>query len=59
MRSESFRALCGDLADAEIALQRWQNSTLPEKVARCSEYTALVDGLRAELKQVVIDKNAG
>lgn len=56
LSSESFRTLCGDLAEAELALQRWENSTLPAKEARCAEYRLLIDGLETELRQVIDEK---
>jgi len=54
--SESFRTLCGDLAEAELALKRWENSTLPGKEARCAEYRQIIDGLEAELRQAVHER---
>lgn len=57
--SESFRTLCSDLAEAELALDRWESSTLPGKEARCVEYRLLIDGLEAELRQVVHEKQIG
>lgn len=56
LSSESFRTLCGDLAEAELALQRWETSTLPTKEARCAEYRLLIDGLETELRQVIDEK---
>ena len=53
LRSESFRALCGDLAEAEAALRRWEKSGAPEYAARRVEFRHLVDGLEAELRQAI------
>lgn len=56
--SESFRALCGDLAEAEVALLRWQESGVPVTAARCVEYRHLIDGLEAELRQAIFERQA-
>ena len=49
LRSESFRTLCGDFADAEQALRLWEKSKTPHGAAHCAEYRLLVEGLGAEL----------
>ncbi|HEY5795870.1 MAG TPA: hypothetical protein VIU82_12715 [Bosea sp. (in: a-proteobacteria)] len=54
--NESFRTLCGDLAEAEQALRRWQKSGVAGHAARCLEYRHLIDGLEAELRQVVRER---
>jgi hypothetical protein len=56
--SESFRALCGDLAEAEGALLRWERSAVAGAAARCVEYRHLIDGLEAELRQAVFERQA-
>lgn len=53
LRSESFRSLCGDLAEAEAALRRWEKSCAPEHAARCLEFRHIIDGLEAELRQTI------
>ena len=47
-RDESFRSICEDLADAESALQKLENSQSPKRDQRCSEYRELVDSLAKE-----------
>lgn len=54
--SESFRALCGDLAEAEQALRRWQESEAAGHAARSVEYRHLIDGLEAELRQAIRER---
>ena len=49
MTDESFRSLCEDLAEAEVALAWWERSVSPLRVARCTEYRSLVRDLAAEL----------
>jgi hypothetical protein len=56
LRDESFRALCGDLAEAEQALRRWQSSRAAGHAERCVEYRHLVDGLEAELRQAIRER---
>jgi len=48
-RDESFRSICEDLADAESALQKLENSQSPKRDQRCSEYQELVDSLAKEM----------
>lgn len=57
--SENFRSLCVDLADAEQALRRWENSGTPGMAARCLEYRHLIDGLEAEIRQSIGEWQAG
>jgi hypothetical protein len=54
--SESFRTLCGDLAEAEQALRRWEKSGAPGHAARCVEYRHLIDGLEAELRRAISER---
>jgi len=56
--SESFRGLCGDLAEAEAALQLWQISGDAGAAARCLEYGHIIDGLEAELRQAIHERQA-
>lgn len=56
LRNESFRVLCADLAEAEIALERWENSKLPEKEAHCAEYRLIIAGLEAEVRQTINER---
>jgi len=48
-RDESFRPICEDLADAEVALRKWENSASPKRDQRCSEYRELIDSLAKEI----------
>ena len=56
--SESFRNICGDLAEAETALRRWEASEMPGAAARCDEYRHLIEGLEAELRQAIHERQA-
>lgn len=47
--NEEFRSLCADLAEAEAARVRWEQSSSPVKDARSAEYRGLVSDLAAEL----------
>lgn len=47
---ESFRMLCGDLAEAEAALTGWQASTAAVRDARCAEYEGIVQDLAREIE---------
>lgn len=58
MASEQFRGLCQDLADAELVLGQLEMSGAPETAARRIEYRSLVDGLEAELRQAVQEKQS-
>lgn len=55
LSSESFRALCGDLAEAEQTLRRWEGSGAAGE-ARCAEYRQLIEGLEAELRQAIHER---
>jgi hypothetical protein len=48
-RDETFRSICADLADAEVALRKWENSESPKRDQRCSEYRELIDSLAEEI----------
>jgi hypothetical protein len=54
LRSESFRSLCRDLADAGAELQRRGKPQSPEDVAQFAEYRELVEALEAELRQAIL-----
>lgn len=56
LRSENFRALCMDLAEAEFALERWEQSKMPEKEAHCAEYRLIIVGLEAEIRQTIRER---
>lgn len=56
MASEAFRGICRDLAVAETVLGRLEKSAVPGTAARRLEYRSLVDGLEAELRQAVHEK---
>jgi hypothetical protein len=47
---EGFRTLCEDLAEADVALTRWEHSSSPAKEARCAEYRDLVRDLAVEVE---------
>ena len=49
-RAESFRAMCRDLADAELALAKVENEPAGTCKARRAEWEALVDQLSAEVE---------
>lgn len=49
LKSENFRLLCTDLADAEAALGNWKSSDSPVRDERCAEYLSLVAALKAEI----------
>lgn len=53
LRSESFRSLCADLAEAELALRRWEATPSPIQAARCMEYRMLVESLENELRAAI------
>jgi hypothetical protein len=53
LQSENFRLLCSDLADAEAALEGWQNSRSPLGEERSMEYRTLVAGLAAEIRETL------
>lgn len=56
LSSESFRALCEDLAEAEQTLRRWEGSGDDGHAARCVEYRHLIEGLEAELRQAIRER---
>jgi hypothetical protein len=49
--NSSFRALCDDLADAELALDRLAKPASSGGALRCSEYADLVKELAEEIEQ--------
>jgi hypothetical protein len=49
-RSENFRSICADLADAEAAALQWERSSSPVSQARSAEYRELVRDLALELE---------
>lgn len=46
---ESFRALCADFAETQVALHRWRASASPVREQRCLEYEELVESLAGEI----------
>ena len=55
--NDDFRSLCADLADAEAAAVRWEQSGSGEKDIRCAEYRELARELAAELA-TMLDRHA-
>ncbi|CAN7365236.1 hypothetical protein LJN214_002043 [Mesorhizobium sp. LjNodule214] len=53
VRDEDFRSLCIDLADAESAALRWENSDAPKRDERRAEYLALVNDLAKEIEAIL------
>lgn len=53
LRSDAFRSLCADLAEAERALRGWEGSTQAVGHARSAEYRVLVADLEGELRAMV------
>ncbi|MBB4440455.1 MULTISPECIES: hypothetical protein [Rhizobium] len=49
-RSEDFREICRDFADAQSALQKWNVSTDPKRDERVVEYQELIAELSKELE---------
>ncbi|CAN7414896.1 hypothetical protein [Rhizobium leguminosarum] len=49
-RSEDFREICGDFADAQSALQKWNVSTDPKRDERVVEYQELIAELSKEIE---------
>jgi hypothetical protein len=45
--------LCSDLADAEAALEGWQNCRSPLGEERSMEYRTLVAGLATEIRETL------
>ena len=52
-RDEEFRSLCADLADAEAALKRWEQSSSQVREERCTEYRDLIGDLTDEIGSVL------
>ena len=46
---QSFREMCGDYAETLEALQWWQASDSPQRVARIEEYRELAGALEVEI----------
>ncbi|WP_163881818.1 hypothetical protein [Rhizobium laguerreae] len=49
-RSEDFREICRDFADAQSALQKWNVSTDPKRDERVVEYQELIAELSKEIE---------
>ncbi|MBY3166376.1 hypothetical protein [Rhizobium laguerreae] len=49
-RSEDFREICRDFADAQSALQKWNVSTDPKRDQRVVEYQELIAELSKEIE---------
>ncbi|WP_027684274.1 hypothetical protein [Rhizobium leguminosarum] len=49
-RSEDFREICRDFADAQSALQKWNVSTDPKRDERVVEYRELIAELSKEIE---------
>ncbi|AUW43035.1 hypothetical protein [Rhizobium leguminosarum] len=49
-RSEDFREICRDFADAQSALQKWNVSTDPKRDERVVEYQELIVELSKEIE---------
>ncbi|MBA1347912.1 MULTISPECIES: hypothetical protein [Rhizobium] len=49
-RSEDFREICRDFADAQSALQKWNVSTDPKRGERVVEYQELIAELSKEIE---------
>ncbi|MBY3038733.1 hypothetical protein [Rhizobium laguerreae] len=49
-RSEDFREICRDFADAQSALQKWNVSTDPKRNERVVEYRELIAELSKEIE---------
>jgi hypothetical protein len=45
----SFREMCGDYAEALEALQRWEDSDVPQRAALIEEYRELAEALEIEM----------
>lgn len=52
-QDHEFLLLCEDLAEAEVALAKWEKSAAPQRELRSLEYQALVDELVAEVAAVL------
>ncbi|ARQ58684.1 hypothetical protein EFR00_06120 [Rhizobium sophoriradicis] len=49
-RSEDFREICRDFADAQSALKKWTVSTDPKRNERVAEYQELIAELSKEIE---------
>jgi hypothetical protein len=52
-RSEEFRDICRDFAEAQSELAKWEVSTAPMRDERCGEYKELVAGLAKEIEDAL------
>jgi hypothetical protein len=52
-RNDDFRSLCADLAEAQVALRRWEQSSSLVREQRCSEYASLVESLASEIEDAL------
>ncbi|MBX4863711.1 hypothetical protein G9X64_26265 [Rhizobium sophorae] len=52
-RSEDFREICRDFADAQSALQKWKVSTDPKRDERVVEYQELIAELSKEIARAL------
>jgi hypothetical protein len=52
-RNEDFRSLCEDLAEAQLALRRWEQSSSQVREQRCVEYASLVEDLASEIEDAL------
>jgi hypothetical protein len=52
-REETFREICGDLAEAQRELSNWQSSTDPDRDGRCAEYQELITELVKEITEML------
>jgi len=57
-RSESFRDICEELADAEYALSKVDEASPALRAARRAEWQELIDRLVAEVGAAVLDTEA-
>jgi len=57
-RSESFRDICEELADAELALSKVDQAPPALREARRAEWQELIDRLVAEVGAAVLDTEA-
>jgi hypothetical protein len=55
---ESFRDICEELADAELALAQVDNLPIAVREARRAEWQELVDRLAGELHAAILDQDA-
>ncbi|ANK86155.1 MULTISPECIES: hypothetical protein [unclassified Rhizobium] len=49
-RSEDFREICRDFADAGLAMERWSVSADPKRAERVAEYRELIAELLKEIE---------